>query len=125
MNPHTHIYLYAKHHYERNDIKEDLRRIVAHQVGVPTVSDRHVLLFVLDLAFKHIQSSHAFRCFMEQTLPERRWRIGTDENDDLLTIYLRSCLSVLMLTEVKDLDIGEPDPDVLPLAENSKMETAK
>jgi hypothetical protein len=119
MNPYTHIYLYAKHHYHRSDIKEDLRQIVAHQVGVPTVSDRHTLYFVLDLVFKHIQSSYTFWGFVKQTLPEHRWCIGADEDDDLLTLYLRSCLSVLMMTEVKDLNLGDPDPDILPLAERS------
>lgn len=122
MNPDTHFYLYAKNHYERSDLKTDLRKIMAKRCMIPVdLADMYdVIDCLLVLTFKHISESgnpgHFFCDFVRRTEPYSLWRnFSVKEEDDHVVRVAKACLSVLAWVTVKDLDLGDPDSAILPL----------
>jgi len=59
INSETHFYLYAKGHYKKTNILEDLRKIQSERCGIKFehTSDTDALSTLTDLAFKHIMES--------------------------------------------------------------------
>jgi hypothetical protein len=117
-NPNRHFYLYAKNHYQIDDVFHDMKVIQGNYCGMPPqyISDRDILNKLLSLAYLHIvvDEGSGFQQFVSFTLkfagqPDIRWKI-------------QACLSVLMTAEVKDIyyELGEPDPGILPLSSAPK-----
>lgn len=122
MNWNTHFYLYAKGHYQEIDLIEDLKKIFAKRSMVPLecCQPRDVARALLELSWKHIAESgnpeYHFIEFISRLNPvdifgKECWSGGAA----FWKVLLEDCLSVLRLTKVAGLDLGEADPEVLPL----------
>ena len=148
----NHAWLYAKNHYKRSkNIARDIGIIFGKRSGLgPEYFDRHpaeVLDQLAHLAYDAIQRSGnpeiAFYEFIRHCSPEENWKVGGKMTHDIFgrrkkgvrsesyaTRTIRACLSVMKLTSVKNdkgetiLELGEPDPDILPLSENRKKQDA-
>ena len=118
-NPLTHIYLYAKGHYKIVDHILDLARIIEEYSMVPAeyTSKRDVVDILLGIVYKHINSRSRFQEFILRLSPDQWWKTNCKIDDDIDFVIIKSCLSVLRLTEVKDLNLGDPDSSILPLKE--------
>jgi len=106
MNADTHIYLYAKGHYQTNDILEDLRQIVAHRSNLsPTdVSNRLIVLVVAEVAYSHIKGEQAFVELVSKLADCRNVRE-----------FLKVLLVPILLCKTAGLNLGKSDSSVLPL----------
>jgi len=130
----NHLILYAKGHYERTDRLEDVRKIMAHRTGNETVSDEDVW--------------HCAVHALEEHCPDGLGRVMTDlfkpewKKDYPMLWFAPQCslsqalyhvLLELMKLKVSDgdgntvIELGYPDPDVLPMSENAlkRLEEAK
>jgi len=126
------FYLYAKGWYESKDMIVDLRTIASKIYMIPfestTVSD--VVNILLTIIGKEMATPEKFYGFMESISPDN-WKLKffgvTDYsfNDSVI----RACMSIMSIAKVVDikddgtettiLNLGEPNPDILPLAKKS------
>ena len=124
-----HLYLFSKGHYQQTNLLSDLQIIVAQRAGIDPrhirTSDILGLLVeeVADVWLRTPRAPHRIGDFLSslrvailQQLPH-----GSMEEIDLL--FIRQCLNVLAATKIREgshllLDIGHPDPTVLPFASN-------
>ena len=145
-NSDSHVYLYAKHHYQRNpDIFVDLKKIYSIRNGydVEYMRNRDVIACLLSLAVEHMcnnsdcNTGRAFIEFIADIDPKNTWKVGYrpvesfNQDQNPLTVekvydfeyaVAYKCLSVLALTLVSDIPEGldEADPNVLPLSGGNK-----
>lgn len=109
MNTNTHLYLYAKHWYQRSNVVEDIRKIVAHRAGLPRVTIADARLVLLEAAWHEIIISgnpeYFFMNFIEHAM-----RDGI-----VLEALFNACLYILEVADGIGKDIGNPDPTILPL----------
>jgi hypothetical protein len=112
-SPNRHFYLYAKNHYQIDDVFRDMKVLQGNYCGMSLeyISDRDILNKLLSLAYLHINNLQQFVDFTLRFAGQAdiRWKIQV-------------CLSVLMTAEVKDIyyELGEPDPNILPLSSAPK-----
>lgn len=132
MNWNTHFYLYAKGHYQESDVIEDLKKILSNRSAIPLqyVQPRDVARTLLEIAWKHIAESgnpeYHFIEFISRLNPinifgKECWSGG----EGFWKVLLEDCLSVLRMTKVAGLDLGEADPTVLPLKAPANNATHK
>jgi len=94
MNPNTHIYLYAKGWYKRNDIIEDLKIICSERCGQYNikyidinnpveveeckVSLNDVIIVLTNIVYPHLKNAgeYLFTEFISNIAPENTWKIG-------------------------------------------------
>lgn len=127
-----HFYLYAKNHYQPNGVMNDLKVLMAKRCGMDLeyVQSKDIMEILLKLAHKTLRTSDAynFADFFQDILPRNWWKLGRAPNtvnkecideEDLIQAICAKCLSVLCNLKVVDIDIelGEPDPSILPLRE--------
>lgn len=128
INVDTHIYLYAKYHYQvSGDIIDDLKVIIGERCCIDSehVTKRNIIdvlvSVVLDQILTHCNAKHRLMDFFDGIDPNNVWKVGgtVEESYDLGVI--RKCLSVLRLTKVKHIpNLGDPDPNLLPLSINAR-----
>jgi hypothetical protein len=127
MNPNTHIYLYAKGWYKQSNVIDDLKKILGNRSGIEPkyITQKDILAVLLELSFQHIIKSgnpeHSFYTFATYILPEDAWKAGVKPGDSTIVALVKSCLSILCLTEVNGLDLGKPDETLLPLMAAGEM----
>ena len=115
-SPNRHFYLYAKNHYQIDDVFYDVQKLQANYCGMSLeyISDRDILNRLLSLVYLHINNLQQFVSFTLRFTgqPDIRWKI-------------QACLSVLMSAKVEDIyyELGEPDSSILPLS--SEQRTSK
>jgi len=122
-----HIYLYAKNQYQRIDTFNDLRKIHGYYgYSWVEVELQTVMKNLLNLALPYIPS-HMMVEFMMDISPEQCWKVNArckeryhEKYHDQYTYYeavICKCLSILQLTDLKDIPfpLGEADPKILPL----------
>jgi hypothetical protein len=132
-NANSHVYLYAKNHYKRSDnIIDDLKRIYADRnLGsveqAEHISISNIISCLLNLAFKHMKiNEYLFSQFINDISPDKwhYWKYvcaslayATKIDYDFNLAVIGKCLSIIMLTDLKDIPEGldEPDPKILPL----------
>lgn len=115
MNSDRHFYLYAKGHYEQRDVVRDLIKIQAHRCGIEEryLTLANVNITLIDLAYNHIKSKGHFAHFIE--------RISIYINAGGFQVAIaQTCLLTLINIKTIDIpfDLGEPDPNILPLHSN-------
>jgi len=142
-NSDSHVYLYAKHHYQRDpDIFMDLCKIysIRNGIGLEYINNRDALSCLLSLVAEHMKNDKEgmsfdrhFLEFISDIDPKNTWKVGyrpkpsfnQDQNPltaekeyDFEYAVAYKCLSVLSLTKVSDIPEGldEADPKVLPLS---------
>lgn len=127
LNNHRHFYLYAKGHYKTTETLTDLKVIQGHWSGVDPkyLMKRDVAHLMITIAYPHAtKTEFAFREFMKYLDPNYMWAFPASvkevrENYDYMTAVIHSCISVLQLTTVDEIDsdLGDPDPQILPISE--------
>jgi hypothetical protein len=136
VNYDKHIYLYAKHHYVRNNIIEDLKIIYGKRNGIDPehMQVRDIISCILNLTIKHIKiERNSFLEFLSDIDPAFCWRIGAETqrinnqhihtHDSYCEAIIRKCLSILSLTRVDEIEGGlseEADASLLPVTEEAK-----
>jgi hypothetical protein len=117
-NPNRHFYLYAKNHYQQDDMMEDLRAIMASYANIRSgsVRDWYILEKLLKLAYLHIENDQQFVKFVTSSFEVPA--------DSATIAMIKACLIVLMFAKVKDIyyELGEPDPAILPVTQKPKEE---
>lgn len=134
-NIHSHIYLYAKGHYERGDVVEDLKIIIGQICATDPefLSKNDVCHYLTKIAFLHmnelfIDPLTSFRDFIFDLDPKNCWKVGyrvkvykeSKEPYDFETAVICKCLSVIQMADVRRgnkilIELDEPDPNLLPL----------
>lgn len=134
-NSDSHIILYAKYHYKRTDVVEDLKRIYSHRNAIDvrylSTADIASMLFSL---YMNLVTDPSFSMgiilsmenFINDLRPDQCWRTGyiwkdNSEGYDIDLAIIYSCLSLLMNIQVKDTEkdkvlipLDEPDFSILP-----------
>jgi len=114
-NPDSHIYLYAKGWYAREDVLEDLKKILSHRSGIPSedITFVNILTVLTPLVFKELKlKSYGFYEFL------RRISLFSSDIEKSL---LKELLSILTTVKVKGennktiIPLDDPDPNILPL----------
>lgn len=115
-----HIILYAKGHYKRGDMMEDLQKIIVHITGLEKrFVYPHVIYDIVAKIFNKyvsVQDKNNFisALFSYDIFEGQPTQITTEK----AITYLLSTLACLK-TRASDgsirLDLGEPDPNILPL----------
>jgi hypothetical protein len=119
MNSHTHYYLYAKGHYEKNDLWDDLKAIQAAWCGIEAeyIDESDISNVLLPLVFKHIKEGgnpeFMFIDFINR-LDEHNACGAPDR--PFPERLIQDCLSVLRYVTAEGLNLGEADPNILPLS---------
>jgi len=129
-NSDSHVILYAKHHYKRTDVVEDLKRIYSLRNGIDPqyLNKRDILRCLLTLVEKFqdkkFENGYTLSGFLSDIDPHNVWRVNysRDKEYDFEEACIYKCLSVISLSKVKNNDgtvlipLDARDPDVLPLA---------
>lgn len=112
LNADRHFYLYAKGHYQREDIVKDLIKLQANYCGMEEeyLHEKHVKEHLVCLAYKHIKNEWQFIDFMAKV--NNPFYFINDKGNGII----KACLSVLMETTVDSIEgsLGEPDYAILP-----------
>jgi hypothetical protein len=123
INVDSHIYLYAKGWYKKTNVIEDLKVLYGKRNGIDSeyISVNHILCCLTKLAFSHMTGVCKIGEFISDISPDNAWRIWKfgDDEWDYWKAVISKCLSILALTEVKDIPfvLAEPDYSLLPKSE--------
>jgi len=114
-NSDRHFYLYAKYWYKRDNMIEDLRRIVAFRCGIDVeyIRKRDVFSILYRVAIKHLTTEQRLEVFFNEMISS----IFIPDDAPLLDTLIRQFLLVLSHQHIKDIpfELGDPDPNILPL----------
>ena len=136
----SHYYLYAKNHYKKTDLIEDLKKVhgftFEHDAELTEIRD--IISVLLKLVYHHFFSSdadgtpqglYAFEEFVQDISPEGNWRVGYDKKKPYVyeEAIIRKCLSMLRMLKVKEIhqstglettlvELDTASADCLPLA---------
>jgi len=125
-NADSHVYLYAKGHYEKNDLIKDLKKIFSERNGIDPgyISIRDITHMLLSMTWPHVNDTYHFTDFILDLDPSCYWKLSNDDYTFGHAVILK-CLSILRMTTVKDKDnktlieLDDPDPDILPLIKST------
>lgn len=128
----AHIILYAKGHYKRTDLIEDLKILLGKRNAIypEHISMGDIVFCLADLAYELglVNTESRFLRFLEDASPQGCKFVGYPETEpyDYAKAIIRVCLSRLKLTDVRKLlpngeyetilELGEADASILPLA---------
>lgn len=125
-----HVYLYAKGHYKQIDTIKDLQQIFAERNGLEAkyILPEAIARMLLSMTYSYIENKHQFLEFVLDLHPNEFWKCRLEYRDqyDFFKAVIGRCLSILMMTEVLNKDgkiimnLGDPDPKILPLKEDKK-----
>lgn len=138
MNGDRHFYLYAKGHYKKTNIFDDLVTIYSKVYGMDLTNETekvkltYVSGILVNLVKHHMfKYDNAFFEFIAEISPENSYRVGyyhklnkfllqkneNVEEYDFDKAVIHKCRSILSLTKVTDIpfELGEPDENILPL----------
>lgn len=126
-----HVFLYSKGHYEKKDTIQDLSRILSQRncLCEAHISASFIMEALVRIVYPLIKNSeYYFVDFMTSISPhsfENVYRSGVlKEGYSYEHAVIAKCLSFLRQTRVKDngvvlLDLGCPDPEILPISKNA------
>jgi hypothetical protein len=140
-----HIYLYAKGHYKRNNILDDLRILTGERCGAynPRTKTMYYIVELSDILSvlggivgEWITDSRKFNEFVADMSPENSWRIGYETKSsrylhshntkqecpeyNYWDAFAYACMKVLRFLSMSDIEakeglIGAPDYDLFPM----------
>lgn len=115
MNPNTHFYLYAKNHYKKQEIIQDLMLITANYAGIPNdlVRPSDVVTVLSGVVRQEIERGEIKEGMTLENVVEQI--VSNNSKDDIYQNVCKALLTVLALARIKGLDLGEPDPNILPI----------
>ena len=112
MERYRHFYLYAKGHYLKSDIIEDLRKITA-EYCMFDIADTTVYDIVSGLSMA-VKPYIDFEKFINDLMLFETY--SDNINNDFELILIQTMLSTVKFVDKKSMSrIGEPDPTILPL----------
>lgn len=122
-NADSHLYLYAKGHYQKDNLIEDMKKILSERSNIPKeyIQTQDILVVLLRLTYKHIKGNEGkFTNFMFGLLPDYIWKFGGKAEEKIDITIIRNCLSILQNVRVKNegkilIELDDPNPDILPL----------
>jgi len=131
----SHVYLYAKGHYKKTNVIEDLKIIYGKRNGIEpefiTLAD--IVSNLADLTFQYITvNKHSLIEFISDISPMSCWKIGAEpvelygqkfhSHDSYALAVIKKCLSILRFTSKKSFrnELDYADPSILPLASKDK-----
>ena len=125
LNSKRHFYLYAKGWYKKTDILQDLKVICGTYSGLDPNDIKLGDIFVVlsEEVYKYINTLNAFMHFVDDLASISAW-IYRDIPRDIEYYWirvLRRYMNILSITRVHDdedvliLNLGDPDPKILPL----------
>lgn len=121
-----HIWLYAKNWYEQTNLMDDLKKIIAFEncCDINNVREINIFEIILHETFPYLREKNDgnlvqwfIECFKNwESLSISKWYKDSITREDII----RNCLSVLSQVKIKNnneilIDIGNPNPNVLPL----------
>ena len=116
-----HIYLYAKGHYKKANVMDDLRKILAYELSISEhyVNDDFVKKIVIEIAIEHLQDDRGQ--MSKNYISEQLYNLVVSENKIEYSLIILTCSRVIddEGNYIIKLD-AKPDPDILPLAEVTK-----
>lgn len=136
LNEYSHFILYAKGHYKKSILIEDLQKITANYLTCDwedvTIPDIVSLLLKACWKYGMVETEERFSEFLNDLHPTNTWRVGYEHFDshkdemfskyDFYTAIICKCLSYLRDLQVYDskthsiiIHIDEPDETILPL----------
>ena len=119
MKSKRHFYLYAKGHYKKTNILEDLKTIQGEWAMVDTkfISIDDVMGHLLIMTYTHIKDEYDFASFIEGATPENVKFVGGDNSECFQMAIIRKCLSIMKLSSIDKIpyDIGKACVSILPL----------
>jgi hypothetical protein len=131
----THFYLYAKSHYKKSDILEDLKIIQSKYCGC-RVTKFEAIEHIVSMVGKFLEKRPSlFIDFLEYVSPSNSWKVGYTHNlsnnnynpinypiYDYYTALAYASLSILRNLSVTDIEevekgmtLGEPDFNIFPM----------
>lgn len=122
VNLNTHIYLYAKGHYECGDMISDLKEILSHRSNIAPryVSSEDIINALTKLVYYHLRDSgnteRFFVDFIGGLMPRNLWKLTPEKDVSFEDVIILNCLSVLRMVDVDGLNLGDADADILPLS---------
>jgi len=113
MEEWRHLLLYAKNHYRKTETIFDLKQILSHETGInlENVKLREVYEILAGLFVKYATGDQRKDFFV---------RLFSEKDSVKIGDVILQFLAALSVQKVRDgdrvlIDIGEPDPSVLPL----------
>ena len=122
-----HIYLYAKGWYKKSDnVMDDLKTLISYRSGIDGlhITKGDVFTVLLGITYKQMMedgmTQTQFMNFVEGLNPSANWLNGGNRHDDFNTVLINQCLSVLRFVKMDAKTTTPPDPNILPLSNNTK-----
>ena len=127
-----HIYLYAKGHYQKGDLIEDLKRIVGERSSVlpEYITIQDIIVVLVSITYSVMVTKNHFKdSIMDLILsldPSEFWKISSLSDYDFSTALILKCLSIIKWTDVVRgevilMDLGYADSNLLPLHVSSEI----
>jgi len=117
-----HIYLYAKGHYQKSDMVEDMKVLLCERSGSKHITTEDIIIVLSSLVYPYIENQYRFRHFLADLDPESYWKWQCDISDQYTfqKALISKCLAVLSMVKVMEgkkviMDLGNPDSGVLPI----------
>lgn len=131
LNKHRHFFLYAKGHYQKKELIEDLKQIVANYSMVETqyVTISGICSILLQAVKGFCTSPERFERFMQWQFDVQRKDIFGTEVYPADIAFIKTCMSIMFDATHAGVDypgaleivgeLGDPDPSILPLSRES------
>lgn len=124
-----HLYLYAKNHYQQENVLTDLQTILGKRAGIEPkhIRSNDILVILLDEVADVFQRqpNHPYRLrdFVLRLRTDILQRPLQSKAQDIDSIFIQHCLSVLSIVKVREgkrilARIGTADPTILPLQQD-------
>lgn len=134
-NPDSDLLLYAKHHYERNSLWDDLAKILSKRnyIEVYYLSKRLIFENIIHITMKYVNmDGQRMADILIDIQPQNWWKwsdkqvvFPSVEEYDFYEAIVKKCLNILSVTKVYEngkelIHIDEPDSELLPISKTSK-----
>ncbi len=121
-----HIWLYAKYHYVRGDLLEDLKIILAERSGIEpkAITTDHVIRTLVEIILEHVPNTRSLQRFIGDiisslTAEESQYLLyGFQNYHKRLSFVVNLCLSQLAIVSTCNskgkvvLNLGEADSSI-------------
>ena len=117
-----HIWLYAKGHYKITDTVEDLKKLMGERSNIDPeyITSGDIISVLLSVVYPLISSEEKTKDFIIGLHPENYFKASNSGDYTFQDAFFKKCLSVIRYVTVRKdgewiIDLGEPDPELLPL----------
>lgn len=134
-NPDSDLLLYAKHHYERESLWDDLAKIIAKRNYLEAYYLSKSIIFenIIHITMKYVDMDGPRMVdFLFDIQPQNWWKwsdkrviYSSIEGYDFYEATVKKCLNFLAVTTVYEngkelIHIDDPDPELFPISKTSR-----